>query len=81
MWAACLYSAPKAGLTLPYRSFAMVTDEPPPEVAAAGHDRCPVFLNSTKIEAWLQPEILPKSLLINLLNHKEKTIYLNHLVA
>ncbi|MYM92557.1 SOS response-associated peptidase family protein [Duganella vulcania] len=34
-------------------SFAIITDEPPPEVAAAGHDRCPVPLKSANVSAWL----------------------------
>ncbi len=32
--------------------FAMVTDDPPPEVAAAGHDRCPVILSADAAERW-----------------------------
>ncbi len=35
--------------------FAIVTDDPPPEVAAAGHDRCPVVLDQAGIAAWLAP--------------------------
>jgi putative SOS response-associated peptidase YedK len=34
-------------------SFALVTDEPPPEVAMAGHDRCPIPLKSVNVDAWL----------------------------
>ena len=34
-------------------SFALVTDEPPPEVAMAGHDRCPIPLKSANVDAWL----------------------------
>jgi putative SOS response-associated peptidase YedK len=36
-------------------SFALITDEPPAEVAAAGHDRCPVNLTREAAEAWLRP--------------------------
>lgn len=36
-------------------SFAIITDDPPPEVAAAGHDRCPVRLDPARIDDWLQP--------------------------
>lgn len=36
-------------------SFAAVTDDPPPEVAAAGHDRCIVQLRPENVEAWLTP--------------------------
>jgi putative SOS response-associated peptidase YedK len=37
-------------------SFAAITDEPPPEVAAAGHDRCVVNLKEKNVQAWLTPE-------------------------
>ncbi len=37
-------------------SFAAITDEPPPEVAAAGHDRCIVPIRRENIDAWLAPE-------------------------
>jgi putative SOS response-associated peptidase YedK len=32
--------------------FAIVTDDPPPEVREAGHDRCPVFLDRPSVEEW-----------------------------
>lgn len=32
--------------------FAIITDEPPPEVRRAGHDRCPVFLDRASVEIW-----------------------------
>jgi putative SOS response-associated peptidase YedK len=36
-----------------HEGFAIVTDEPPPEIRAAGHDRCPIILNSEGLQAWL----------------------------
>jgi putative SOS response-associated peptidase YedK len=38
------------------RGFAAITDEPPPDVAAAGHDRCIINLKPGHVEAWLTPE-------------------------
>ena len=38
------------------RGFAAITDEPPVDVAAAGHDRCIVNLKPEHVEAWLTPE-------------------------
>lgn len=39
------------------KGFAIVTDDPPPEISIAGHDRCPVFLaDLAAVEAWLHPE-------------------------
>jgi putative SOS response-associated peptidase YedK len=37
-------------------SFAIITDDPPPEIAAAGHDRCPVAIKAEHIDAWLNPD-------------------------
>src|ERR1700693_5008615 len=36
--------------------FAAITDEPPPDVASAGHDRCIINLRPEHIDAWLTPE-------------------------
>jgi len=63
------------------RSFSMVTDEPPPEVAAAGHDRCPVFLSYDKIDQWLKPEGQTLQQLDELLDHKERCYYSHALAA
>ena len=59
MLVACLWSrwTPPAGSDEPdLWSFAAVTDDPPPEVAAAGHDRCIVQLRPENVEAWLTPQ-------------------------
>jgi putative SOS response-associated peptidase YedK len=53
---ACIYSEwmdPATGENL--LSFAAVTDEPPADVAAAGHDRFPVNLSSAAADRWLAP--------------------------
>ncbi len=34
-------------------SFALITDEPNPEVAAAGHDRTPILLKEKYLDLWL----------------------------
>jgi putative SOS response-associated peptidase YedK len=56
MFIACLWSHwtdPRE----PYvRGFAAITDEPPADVAAAGHDRCIINLKPEHVEAWLTPE-------------------------
>lgn len=81
MWAASLFSAPRHHRALPYLSFAMITDDPPPEVAAAGHDRCPIFLQENAIETWLRPKENSAEILLSLLEKKEKAFYLHSLVA
>ena len=35
--------------------FAAITDEPPADVSAAGHDRCIINLKAEHVEAWLTP--------------------------
>ena len=37
-------------------SFAAITDDPTPEVAAAGHDRTIIQIKPEHIDAWLTPE-------------------------
>ncbi len=37
-------------------SFAAITDDPPPEVAAAGHNRCIIPLKEEHIGRWIEPE-------------------------
>jgi len=54
MWIACLYGewrSPSDGSTL--ISFAAITDEPPPEVAAAGHDRMIINIQPSNAARWL----------------------------
>lgn len=56
MLVACLWSR-WAELGQPeLLSFAAITDEPPPEVAAAGHDRCIIPIKPENVDAWLQPD-------------------------
>ena len=57
MLIACLYAEwrdPNDGKTL--LSFAAITDEPPAEVAAAGHDRMIINLKPEHLDAWLKPQ-------------------------
>lgn len=81
MWAAGLFSVAKNKEKLPLYSFAMVTDDPPPEISQAGHDRCPIFLAEPKISAWLNPENLAPDELLLLLKNIEKPYYSNGLAA
>jgi putative SOS response-associated peptidase YedK len=51
---ACLWSAWSAPGEEDLLSFAAITDEPPAEVAAAGHDRCIIQIKPENIDEWLQ---------------------------
>jgi putative SOS response-associated peptidase YedK len=53
---ACLWSHWTDPKEPDVRGFAAITDEPPADVAAAGHDRCIVNLKPEHVEAWLTPE-------------------------
>jgi putative SOS response-associated peptidase YedK len=56
MLIACLWSHWTGPGEPDIRGFAAITDEPPADVAAAGHDRCVVNLRPGHVEAWLTPE-------------------------
>lgn len=79
MWSAAIFEEAKIESGL-LRSFAAVTDEPPPEVAAAGHDRCPIFLAKDDFGTWLEPKETSKEDLVALLDHKVPT-YFQHKAA
>jgi putative SOS response-associated peptidase YedK len=56
MYIACLWSH-WTDLNEPdLRGFAAITDDPPRDIAAAGHDRCIINLKPEQVEAWLTPE-------------------------
>lgn len=55
MLVACLWSR-WTGAQGELLSFAAITDEPPPEVAAAGHDRCIIPIKPEHMDAWLDPD-------------------------
>jgi putative SOS response-associated peptidase YedK len=55
MLIACLWSRWSAPGQPDLWSFAAITDEPPAEVAAAGHDRCIIPIRAANLDAWLDP--------------------------
>ena len=58
MLVACLWShwRDASGMEPELLSFAAITDAPPAEIAAAGHDRCIIPLKAEHMDAWLNPE-------------------------
>lgn len=61
MLLACLYRhVEPEGDEGGYYTFAAVTRDPPPEVQAAGHNRCVIPLRPENVDAWLDPD--PKNL-------------------
>jgi putative SOS response-associated peptidase YedK len=82
MLIACLVSEwrdPKGGV--PLLSFAAITDEPPPEVAAAGHDRMIVNLKPENLDAWLAPEGRSLEELQRILANRQTPYYEHEVMA
>jgi putative SOS response-associated peptidase YedK len=82
MLIACLYATwkdPEGGPDL--LSFAFITDDPPPEVLAAGHDRCPVNLAESAIERWLTPQGRSTEELQALLDERQRPYYEHQVLA
>lgn len=63
-----------------FDGFAIITDEPPKEVAATGHNRCPIFLKESNLDKWLNPQSLSKEELFALFDDRE-TPYYDHAIA
>lgn len=72
MLVACLWSFDERdGLY----SFAAITDEPPPEVAAAGHDRCIIPIKREHLDAWLDPDPANLVALQAILDDRDRPYY------
>jgi putative SOS response-associated peptidase YedK len=56
MYIACIWSRWTDPKEPDLRGFAAITDDPPADVAAAGHDRCIINLKPEHVDAWLTPE-------------------------
>jgi len=83
MLVACLWSYSKGatpddpGLF----SFAAITDEPPPEIAAAGHDRCIIPIKRENLDAWLNPDPSNLAALYAILDDRDRPYYEHRLAA
>jgi putative SOS response-associated peptidase YedK len=62
-------------------SFAAITDEPPPEIAATGHDRCIIPLEASAIHTWLDPQGMDRAALMALLDRRERPYFEHRLAA
>jgi putative SOS response-associated peptidase YedK len=82
MLVACLWSHWKGRPDEPeLLSFAAITDEPPAEVAAAGHDRCIVPIKPEHLDAWLNPEPANMAALYAILDDRDRPFYEHRLAA
>jgi putative SOS response-associated peptidase YedK len=62
-------------------SFAAITDEPPPEVAAAGHDRCIIPIKRENLDAWLNPDPSNLAAMHTILDDRDRPYYEHRLAA
>jgi putative SOS response-associated peptidase YedK len=56
-------------------SFAAVTDEPPAEIAATGHQRCIISLREENVAEWLNPEHVDTARLEEILSDRQAPYY------
>jgi putative SOS response-associated peptidase YedK len=75
MYIACLWSPWTDTKEPGLRGFAAITDEPPADVAAAGHDRCIINLKPEHIEAWLTPDSRNRKELQEILSDRAVPVY------
>ena len=80
MLVACLWSRWEGPDGEALLSFAAITDAPPPEVAAAGHDRCVVPIKPANVDAWLNPGT-DLAALYAILDDRERPYYEHRLAA
>lgn len=82
MLVACLWNvSPAADHGIDLFSFAAITDEPPPEVAAAGHDRCIIPIKPEHLDAWLHPDPADLQALYAILDDRARPYYEHRLAA
>lgn len=76
MWAPCLWDEwTSLEGEVSFKSFAIITDNPPKEIELMGHDRCPIFLKSDYIDEWMTPDSSSKSEIYKILKQREKVKY------
>lgn len=81
MLVACLWSKWRGDGEADLYSFAAITDEPPQEIAASGHDRCIIPIKPENIDAWLHPNPEKLSDLYAILDDRERPYYEHRLAA
>ena len=81
MLIACLWSRTAIAGEPDLWSFAAITDEPPPEVLAAGHDRCIVPIKPENVDAWLNPDPSNLAAQYAILDDRERPFYEHRLAA
>jgi putative SOS response-associated peptidase YedK len=62
-------------------SFAAITDEPLPEVAATGHQRMIISIREEHLFDWLSPDQVSRERLDEILTAKETPLYVHRIAA
>ena len=62
-------------------SFAAITDDPPPEIAATGHNRCVIPIKREYLDEWLRPEMVTPGRLEEILSDRERPFYEHRIAA
>jgi putative SOS response-associated peptidase YedK len=62
-------------------SFAAILDDPPKEIAAAGHDRCIIPIKPENVDAWLKPNRSNLEASYAVLDDRERPYYEHRLAA
>ncbi len=75
----CIFDFNNEG-EFPLQSFALITDEPNPEVAAAGHDRTPIIMKDENLDLWIKTKNKALNEFEIVFNDKQST-YFEHRVA
>jgi putative SOS response-associated peptidase YedK len=81
MLVACLWSKWSGDGEADLYSFAAITDEPPQEIAAAGHDRCIIPIKPENIDAWLNPNPSELADFYAILDDRERPYYEHRMAA
>ena len=81
MLVACLWSRWQGPGEPDLLSFAAITDEPPAEVAAAGHDRCIIPIKPEHVDAWLNPDPANLGALYAILDDRARPYYEHRMAA
>jgi len=81
MLVACLWARWTGKDESELQSFASITDDPPPEIAAAGPNRCVIPIRRTNLEEWLRPEGVSLGRLDEILSDRERLFYEHRIAA
>jgi putative SOS response-associated peptidase YedK len=81
MLVACLWSHWTGKGEPELNSFAAITDDPPPEIAATGHNRCVIPIKRENLDTWLRPESVSLERLDAILSDRERPFYEHRIAA